>query len=138
MGDSMTSTFKDDFEDLTGQKAPDNTVEAIKNLQDLAARLMKQYTFATTTKDEELFCYDSGKGIYLPDHEWLIKQQCRVLMPKIKTHEIQEVINFIKDSTYIDRKIFDSNPDVLNLANGLVKLIPKHTSHTLINLLFFL
>jgi len=59
---------------------------------------MSDYLGATTTTDEELFCYDSGKGIYLPDQEWLIKHQSRLMLPKIKSHEIQEVINFIKDS----------------------------------------
>lgn len=117
----MVSEYDFD-EDLEGKKAPDNTVDTIKNLQDLARRLMGKYTFKTTTKDEELFCYDDGKGIYLPDQEWQIKEECRILKPKIKTHEIQEVINFIKDSTYIDRKAFDSNPDLINLQNGYLNI----------------
>jgi hypothetical protein len=79
---------------------------------------MSDYAFATTTKDEKLFCHDSIKGIYLPDQEWLIKPQCRLMLRRIKSHEIQEVINFKKDSSYVDHSIFDSNPDDLNLANG--------------------
>ena len=125
MGDSLmtASTFEDDFEDLGGKKSPNSLKEEpLKTIWDLPSRLMRQYVFVTTTKDEELFCYDNGKGIYLPDQEWLIKQQCRLLIPGIKTHEIQEVINTIKDSTYADREIFDSNPDVINLSNGLLNI----------------
>ena len=59
---------------------------------------MSDYVSATNMKDGEQFCNDSGKGIYLPDQEWLIKHQSRLMLPKIKSHEIQEVINFIKDS----------------------------------------
>jgi putative DNA primase/helicase len=83
---------------------------------------MRQYIFVTTTKDEELFYYDIEKGIYCPDTEWLIKQQCRILHSKIKSYEIEEVIKFIKDSTYIERSLFDSNPDLLNLQNGVLNV----------------
>jgi hypothetical protein len=85
---------------------------------------MSDYVSATTTKDQELFCNDSGKGIYLPDQDWLIKQLCMWMLPKIKGHEIQELINFIKDINYVDRSIFGSNSDVLNLAN---RLLNTHT-----------
>jgi hypothetical protein len=85
---------------------------------------MSDYISATTMKDGEQFCYDSGKGIHLPNQDWLIKQQYRIMLPKIKSNEIQEVINFIKDSSYVDRSIFGSNFDVLNLAN---RLLNNHT-----------
>lgn len=64
------STFEDDFEDLGGKKSPNSLKEEpLKTIWDLPSRLMRQYVFVTTTKDEELFCYDNGKGIYLPDQE---------------------------------------------------------------------
>jgi putative DNA primase/helicase len=44
------------------------------------------------------------------------------LHPKIKSHEIEEVIKFIKDSTYIERSLFDSNPDLINLQNGVLNI----------------
>ena len=96
--------------------------ESVTITQRLAKQIMRQYTFATTTKDEQLFYYDTGKGIYCPDIEWLIKQQCRILHSKIKSYEIEEVIKFIKDSTYIDRSLFDSNPDLINLQNGVLNI----------------
>jgi putative DNA primase/helicase len=122
MGDSLMVS-ECDFEDLTGKKGADNQPdEPLGDIQSISKRLMKQYVFATTTKDEELFCYDSNKGVYSPDPEWLIKQQCRLSLPKTKNHQIQEVISFIKDSTYVDRSIFDSKPDFLNLGNGLINI----------------
>jgi hypothetical protein len=83
---------------------------------------MSDYVSATIMKDGEQFCNDSGKGIYLPNQDWLIKQQCRFMLPKIKSNEIQEVINFIKDSNYVDRSIFGSYSDVLDLANRLLNI----------------
>jgi len=98
---------------------------------------MSDYLGATTTTDEELFCYDSGKGIYLTDQEWLIKQQCRLMLPKIKSHEIQEVINFTKDSSYVDRSIIDTNTDVLNLANRLLNIHTLRSIHLRVTMRFF-
>jgi len=117
----MVSEYDFD-EDLSGKKAPDNTIKPIKSLRDVATELMKQYSFATTTKDEELFCYDSGRGIYVPDQEWLIKRESRRLLPSIDFHDIREVISIIKDSTYVDRSLFDSNPDLINLQNGYLNI----------------
>jgi hypothetical protein len=83
---------------------------------------MSDYVSATTMKDGEQFCNDSGKGINLPNQDWLIRQQYRLMLPKIKSNEIQEVINFIKDSSYVDRSIFGSNSAVLKLANRLLNI----------------
>jgi P4 family phage/plasmid primase-like protien len=109
-------------EHVTGTKS-DTEEEGLTIIQRLGKKIMKKYTFVTTTKDEELFCYDTGKGIYSPDTEWLIRKECREMYSKIKGHETEEVIKFVKESsTYVDRSIFDSNPDVLNLQNGQLNI----------------
>jgi len=119
---------------------PAITEQPLGELQLLAKRLMKQYTFLTTTKDGELFCYDTGKGIDLPDQEWIIRQQCRLLVPNIKTQQVQEVINYIKDSTYVDRSIFDSNPDIINLENGTLNIhtleLSEHSPEQIVCLIY--
>jgi P4 family phage/plasmid primase-like protien len=95
--------------------------ESDKNkIQRLVDSIMKEHIFVTMTDNEQTYCFN-GK-IYLPDQEWIIKEKCRLIEPKIKTYEIQEVINYIKDSTYRSREIFDSNPDFIVLENGILNI----------------
>jgi phage/plasmid-associated DNA primase len=35
---------------------------------------------------------------------------------------VSTTINYIKDTKYIDRSEFDKNPDIRNVANGLLNL----------------
>ena len=65
---------------------------------------MEEHTFVTMTDNGELYHFN-GK-IYEPGQEWIIKEKCRLLESKTTTHEVQEVINYIKDSTYKNRSIF--------------------------------
>ncbi len=112
-----------EYDDLLGEKAPETSPEipiALNETQLLAKRIMRDHTFVTTTDNGELFWYN-GK-VYIPGQEWRIKEQCRQVVKTIKTHQIQEVINYIKDTTYIDRSEFDKNPDIRNVANGLLNL----------------
>jgi putative DNA primase/helicase len=57
-----------------------------------------------------------------PGQEWRIKERCRQIVKNIKVHQIQEVINYIKDTTYVDRSEFDSDPKIRNVSNGLLNL----------------
>ena len=95
-----------------------------RNYQKLVDLIMPKCPFITTTDNQQLY-YFNGK-IYIPNQEWIIKKKCRLLEPKIKTYEVQ-VINYIKDLTYVDRSIFDSNPDLLVVENGTLNI---HTLHT--------
>jgi hypothetical protein len=86
----------------------------------LAKSILSDNIFKTTTDNGQLYRYIGG--IYVPDQEWVIKEQCRLIMPKVTTHQIYEVINYIKDSTYINRSEFDANHDIINLQNGLLNI----------------
>jgi putative DNA primase/helicase len=89
-------------------------------IQRLVDSIMNEHIFVTMTDNEQTYCFN-GK-IYIPDQEWIIKEKCRLIEPKIKTYEIQEVINYIKDSTYRSREIFDSNPDFIVVENGILNI----------------
>ena len=90
-------------------------------IQQLAKKITSENIFRTTTDNEELFWYD-GHGLYLSGQEWRIKYECQQIQPKIKTKDVQEVINHIKRKTFIDRAVFDSNSEILNLQNGLLDI----------------
>jgi putative DNA primase/helicase len=112
-----------DFQDLSGKKAPETAADQpipLNEIQLLAERITRDHTFKTTTDNGELFWYNGS--VYLPGQEWRIKERCRQIVKNIKAHQIREVINYIKDTTYIDRSEFDSNPKIRNVGNGLLNL----------------
>ena len=92
------------------------------NIQWLTRGIMKEYTFKTAPDNEDIYCYDKEKGLYVAGQEWRIKDLCQLMYPEIKTHELHEVINQINRRTYVDRSCFDSNIDILNLQNGLLNM----------------
>ena len=98
-------------------------------VQQLVETIIQQETFITTTDNGQLYWFN-GK-IYIPDQEWIIKKKCRLLLSKVTSHDIQEVIDYIKDSTYIDRSQFDSNPDLIVVENGILNIHTLElTAHT--------
>jgi len=88
----------------------------------LADDIMSQHTFITFDDTEEIYFYEDG--IYKPKGKILIEQICEeVLSIKGNTHRVNEVVNHIKRSTYINRsKIMDSNPNFLCVENGIIDL----------------
>ena len=101
-------------------KSESQSGEDATKIQYLARLIMMDNIFKTMTDNGQLYRYNGQ--IYIPDQEWLIKQQCRIYLPKVTTHQIQEVINYIKDTTYLDRSLFECNPDIINLRNGLLNI----------------
>ncbi len=95
--------------------------EGLTIIQRLAKRLMNENYFKTMRDNKELYCYD-GKGLYISGQEWRIEEFCQVNVPKIKTYEVQEVINRIKRLTFVDRSEFDKDPYVRNTTNGVLDL----------------
>jgi P4 family phage/plasmid primase-like protien len=86
----------------------------------IAERIMQESVFKTCTDNGELYYYN-GK-IYIPGQEWRIKQTAQLIDPRLRSHQKQEIINWIKDSTYIDRSEFDANPDIIPVDNGLLNI----------------
>ncbi len=92
--------------------------------QRLADTIIKEHTFKTMTDNLEIFMYDGSK--YVKGHEWRIDELCRLMHPRIKTHEVQEVVNKIKGATYTDRESFDKNSSLLNVDNGILNIHTKN------------
>jgi putative DNA primase/helicase len=99
-------------------------------IQLLAKSILADNVFKTTTDNAQLYRYI--EGIYVTNQEWVIKEQSRLISQKVTTHQIHEVINYVKDSTYIDRSEFDTSPDIINLQNGLLNIhtleLKRHSS----------
>jgi hypothetical protein len=84
---------------LEGTTGGIDVKEEKTRVQKLVDLIMQEYTFVTTTDIGQLYHFN-GK-IYVPDQEWIIKKKCRLALPKVTSHDIQEVINYIKDLTQV-------------------------------------
>jgi hypothetical protein len=97
----------------------------------LAANVMAEYVCMTTNDNGELFIYDEKRGVYQRNQEWRIRALCRSIDHNVKTHTIDEVINRVKDWTYVDRSKFDSDNNIVNVKNGLLNMdtlvLTKHS-----------
>jgi hypothetical protein len=120
-----SSTAKDILRKIFGMitsKRYGNDDQKIDYVVMLTDQLMGENTFMTFKDTGEIYYYDSNKGVYAQGGEWLIEEQCEILCPQIQTYKVQEVVNHIKRRTGVERSKFDSNPDILNLQNGLLNI----------------
>jgi P4 family phage/plasmid primase-like protien len=93
--------------------------DIITNLTD---QVMAEYSLVTMKDNEEMYYYDSSRGLHLRLGDSVIKEYLEILSPKIKTHTVNEIIQKIKRRTYVDRKQFDSNINIINVQNGLLDI----------------
>jgi P4 family phage/plasmid primase-like protien len=92
------------------------------DVTELTDQIMKEYTFKTMRDTKEIYYYDNNKGLYVNGGEWLIQERAEILNSKVRTVQVNEVINHIRRRTAVDRSQFDSTPDILNLQNGFLNI----------------
>ena len=87
----------------------------------IAQRIIDEHHLITLTKTHEILYWNNG--VYLYGAEEIISQECRVLEPEIKTHDISEIISIIQDKTgYHSLDEFDEDIYRVNVQNGYVNL----------------
>ncbi|NAL78183.1 DNA primase family protein [Nitrososphaera sp. AFS] len=119
---ALTASIEDS---TTAKEILDKIVRIIgkgDSIQWLTRAIMNEFTVKTMSDNEEIFLYDEEKGVYVEGQEWRIKELCQMMYPKISTRQLYEIINQIKRRTYIDRKSFDSNIDIINVKNGSLNI----------------
>lgn len=90
--------------------------------------LQKEFHFKTFKDTEEVLCYDYNCGFYRYQGEAVIKQLVEErlassgMAEQATRHYVGEVIGHIQRRTYIDRGKFNSQPNLLNLKNGILDL----------------
>jgi putative DNA primase/helicase len=84
--------------------------------------LIKKYHFKATKDTEELYYYDDSLKIYVTRGEWLIKRECLKFNPGIRTSSVEQIINHIIWSNYVDRSEFDPDVEWLCCKNVMVNL----------------
>ena len=96
---------------------------------DMAESIMAERSFLTLSDTKQVLCYDESAGIYKFDGEIIIEQLAQFwlgragLDAKATTHYMEQVIDFIRRETYIDRDALNPNPSILVVKNGTLSLI---------------
>jgi len=85
-----------------------------------AESIMKDNNFRTLNDTEEILYY--VHGVYVPNGEIIIKEECQKRVRNCTTRLCNEVINTIKRSTYVDRKRFLTIPNLVNVKNGIYNI----------------
>jgi P4 family phage/plasmid primase-like protien len=99
------------------------------DVAELTDQIMKEYTFKTMKDTKEIYYYDDN--LYVNGGEWLIQEHAEILNSKVRTVQVNEVINHIRRRTGVDRNQFDSNPDISNLQNGFLnRMTGQFTEHS--------
>jgi len=95
------------------------------NTKLIANHIMRKIFKIKTTSDNETM-YRFDKGMYIEDGENKIKEYVEyVLGKKSKTAIVNEVVNHIKRSTFVDRNTFNSELHLINVKNGYYNLNTK-------------
>jgi len=108
-----------------------NTWTSANECISVAKELAERYDFATMRDTGEIYVYRDG--FYTPEGEAFIQEEARRLLGEnFTTHRVNEIVNWIKYSTYVKREWFDSSKKIINLQNGLLNIetleLMEHTS----------
>lgn len=92
--------------------------------------IMRNNSYATMRDDEQIYRYVDG--VYVPFGNSYIGEQIekRTSGDLVSNHFINEVAGHIKRRTYSDRAEFDSDPDIINVANGLYSMTTGMSPHS--------
>jgi len=97
----------------------------------VAKALLGLFRIVTLEETDDILFY--SKGVYRPKAESLLTKQIESIVPAdaITTDLVKEVLGHVRRMTYVSRERFNSDPNILNLKNGLLDLrtfeLKKHT-----------
>lgn len=99
-----------------------------QNLAELIFNELNYYFL--TTLDGIIYTYKSG--YYEPNGEQIIKNITEKCLDEYTTEHLKkEIVGYIRDKNYQKREIFDSEPNLLNLENGIYNIDTNElTPHT--------
>jgi putative DNA primase/helicase len=100
----------------------DKKEQTKEHLLTLDQELTEKYNFKSMTDNDDIWYYDHVKGIYRNNANWIIKQECIKDNPDIKTNNVNDIVNRIIWSNYMDRIDFDKDIQWLCFKNVMVNL----------------
>jgi len=87
----------------------------------LAEDILNDIHAVTVTDNSTIYYYNSGIYHRDPD-ENRVKERMRKKIPNITKHELNEAIEYIKNKTLVTRDVFDKEPYLIWLKNGIYNL----------------
>jgi len=101
-------------------KVPAGEAKKIDHLS-IARELAERYDFATMRDTGEIYIYSDG--VYRRGGETFVQEEARGLLgDDFTTHKVNEILNSIRYSTYLDRHEFDWDKKIINVRNGLLNI----------------
>ena len=82
-----------------------------------AAIIMEKHHFLTTRDNKVVLHYENG--IYKLGGETIIEEESERLVEKCTQRMRAEILHTIMVNTYVNRDVFDSDPTLINLKNGV-------------------
>ncbi len=124
---SVNTNFfdKGNGHDKGKSKSQEEEKEQEQDSKSIEQELTEIYHFKTVKDTEEIYYYNSEKGIFIKNGEQIIKQEYVKYFPDCKIKEVDQVLYHIKWSNLVDRNQFDSkiewiaaNDCMINLKTG--------------------
>ncbi len=95
----------------------------------IADHIMTKYPFLTLEDTKAVLIYQDG--VYRPQGEIIILQECEQLIESCTHYHVREIIGIIQRRTFFKRSSFDNNLDLINFKNCLYNLKTGQTqAHT--------
>lgn len=114
--------------------------ETAANNDDYAAELIESYNLKTLNDTDDVWHYDSKRGIFVPNAEPIIKHRIErdkgmpymdengeMKESDLTTRDVEEYINHIRRRTYISRQDFNPSTEWLACDNYMINLITGET-----------
>jgi putative DNA primase/helicase len=90
----------------------------------LALKILSNDSFLTFKDTHEIYCYDKDAGIYRDDGADLIRQQVQErLGDRISNHYKNEVVEYIRDASLIDREEVEPPRKFIPLRDGFLDVL---------------
>ncbi len=87
----------------------------------IAEDLHRRYDFATMRDTGEIYRYTDG--VYRKGGESVIREAAMMsLEEEFSTHKVNEILNWVKFNTYVERHDLDRNKQIVNIQNGLLNI----------------
>ena len=96
------------------------TQEEEPKLAEFAELIMKKYKFKTMSDTKEIFYYSGG--VYKPQAEVIILEECEKIIPECSRYKVGEVIAIIQRRSFVDRDKFNRDLKKLVFENGILNL----------------
>ena len=114
--------------DKSKSKSQEEEKEQEQDSKSIEQQLTEIYHFKTVKDTEEIYYYNSEKGIFVKNGEQIIKQEYVKYFPDCKIKEVDQVLYHIRWSSLVDRNQFDSkiewiaaNDCMINLKTGEIQ-----------------